>query len=116
MTAPFNSKWTASAGAQYEAGIGKAGTLTPRIDWSYQSSFFYQAVNNPFNQVPGRSLFNARLTWASSDSLWQVAAAVTNLTNKFYTVATSENVANFGLATAVVGRPREWSLSIKRRF
>ena len=116
MTAPFNSKWTASAGAQYEAGIGKAGTLTPRIDWSYQSSFFYQAVNNPFNEVPGRSLFNARLTWASSDSLWQVAAAVTNLTNKFYTVGTSENVANFGLATAIVGRPREWSLSIKRRF
>lgn len=116
MTAPFNSRWTASAGAQYEVGLGKAGTLTPRIDWSYQSSFYYQAVNNPFNQIPGRSLFNARLSWASPDTLWQVAASVTNLTDKFYFVGASENAANFGLATSIVGRPREWSLSIKRHF
>ncbi len=116
MIAPFSSKWTASAGAQYEGSLGKTGTLTPRIDWSYQSSFYYQAVNNRFNQIPGRSLFNARLTWASADDAWQVAAAVTNLRNKFYYVGASENAANFGLATAVVGRPREWSLSLKRRF
>lgn len=116
MTAPFNSKWTASAGIQYEAALGGMGSLTPRLDWSYQSSFYYQAVNNPFNLIPGRSLFNARLTWQSPDNAWQVAAAVTNLTNKFYFVGASENAANFGLATSVVGRPREWSLSIKRRF
>lgn len=116
MTAPFNSKWTASAGAQYAIALGGKGTLTPRIDWSYQSSFYYQAVNNPLNQIPGRSLFNARLTWNSADSAWQVAAAVTNLGNKFYYVGASENVANFGLATSIVGRPREWSLSIRRKF
>lgn len=28
----------------------------------------------------------------------------------------AENVANLDLATAVVGSPREWSVSIKRRF
>lgn len=116
MNAPFNAKWTGSAGAQYEASLGNSGTLTPRIDWSYQSSFYYQAVNNPFNQIPGRSLVNARVTWTSTEDAWQIAAAITNLTNKFYYVGTSENAANFGLATAVVGRPREWSLSIKRRF
>lgn len=116
MTAPFNSRWTASAGAQYAAQVAEVGTITPRIDWSYQSSFYYQAVNNPFNLIPGRSLFNARLTWASADDAWQVAASVTNLTGKFYYVGTSENAANFGLATAIVGRPREWGLSVKRRF
>lgn len=31
-------------------------------------------------------------------------------------VGAAENVANLDLATAVVGSPREWSVSIKRRF
>jgi iron complex outermembrane recepter protein len=116
MVAPFNSKWNASASAQYDIDIGNAGTLSPRLDWTYQSSFFYGSVNSPFSQVDGRSLFNARLTYETADSDWQVSAAVTNLTDKFYYVATSENIANFGLASGVVGRPREWSVSVRRRF
>lgn len=116
MVAPFNSKWNASASAQYDVDLGNAGTLSPRLDWTYQSSFYYGSVNSAFNQVDGRSLFNARLTYETADANWQISAAVTNLTDKFYYVAASENIANFGLASAVVGRPREWSLSVRRRF
>lgn len=116
MIAPFNSEWTASAGVQYQADLGDSGTLTPRLDWTYQSSFFYGSVNSVFNEIPGRSLFNARLTYETRDDNWQVSAAVTNLTDKFYSVAASENIVNYGLATNVIGRPREWSLSVMRRF
>ena len=55
MKAPFNSEWQASAGIQYAASLGSSGTLTPRLDWSYQSSFYYNAVNTPFDLVAGRS-------------------------------------------------------------
>ncbi|MEO0031851.1 MAG: hypothetical protein RIS94_1609 [Pseudomonadota bacterium] len=116
MVAPFNAKWTGSAGIQYDVPLGSLGKLTPRIDWSYQSSFYASAVNNPYNLVGGRSLFNARVSWTSADDAWVLSAAVTNLGDKFYYVGASENVANFGLSNAVVGRPREWSLSIKRKF
>lgn len=116
MVAPFSSKWTASGGIQYDVDLGGSGKLTPRLDWTYQSSFYYNSVNNPFNLVPGRSLFNARLTYQTADANWQLSAAVTNLADKFYYVAASENIGNFGLANYVVGRPREWQLSIKRRF
>lgn len=116
MKAPFASKWNASAGIQYVADLGGSGTLTPRLDWTYQSSFYYNPVNNPLNLIPGRSLFNARLTYQTADKNWQLSAAVTNLADKFFYVASSENAANFGLATNVVGRPREWSISARRSF
>jgi iron complex outermembrane receptor protein len=115
MKAPFNNKWQASSGIQYAVGIGSAGTLTPRLDWSYQSSFYYNAVNTPFDLVAGRSLFNGRLTYKSADSKWSVSAAVTNLFDKFYYAGTSYNAA-YGVATGAVGRPREWSISVKRTF
>lgn len=116
MVAPFNSQWNASASAQYAIDLGDAGTITPRLDWTYQSAFFYNSVNSPLNRIDGRSLFNARVSYDTADGNWQVSAAVTNLTDKFYYVAASENVVNFGLASGVVGRPREWSLSVRRRF
>ncbi|MXO71753.1 TonB-dependent receptor [Alteraurantiacibacter buctensis] len=116
MVAPFTSEWNLSASAQYDVDLGTSGTLSPRLDWTYQSSFFYGSVNNPLNRIDGRSLVNARLAYETADGNWQVSANVTNLFDKFYYVAASENAANFGLATGVVGRPREWSLSIRRRF
>lgn len=116
MVAPFNSEWTASSGVQYNADLGTVGSLTPRLDWTYQSEFFYNSVNNAFNLIDGRSLFNARLTYETADANWSIAASVTNLFDKFYYVAASENIANFGLAANVVGRPREWAITVKRRF
>jgi iron complex outermembrane receptor protein len=115
MNAPFVSKWTGSAGIQYVADFG-GGSLTPRLDWSYHSSFFYQAVNAPLNRIPGRSLFNARLTWESRDGGWSLSGSVTNLFDKFYYVGSSENVNSFGVSSNVVGRPREWAITVKKKF
>lgn len=116
MRPPFTSKWQASASVDYTIDLGDFGQLTPRLDWSYLSSFFYNAVNNPFNRVDGRSLVNARLTYDSPDRMWSVSAAVTNLADKFYLVGVGENIANLGNSDSIVGRPREWSITAKRRF
>jgi iron complex outermembrane receptor protein len=115
MKAPFNNEWQASSGIQYAASLGSAGTLTPRLDWSYQSSFYYNAVNTPLDLVGARSLFNARLNYESADRAWSISAAVTNLFDKFYYAGTSFNGA-YGVATAALGRPREWSITVKRSF
>lgn len=115
--APFNPSWQASAGVQYALPLGKArGTLTPRLDWNYQSSFYFNSVNNPYNLVDARSLFNLRVSYDSPDKLWQVSAGVTNLTNRFYYTGKSENVSNYGVNTGSVGRPREWFASLRRKF
>lgn len=116
MIAPFISKWQTSAGIQYTTEFSGGATLTPRVDWSYRSSFYYNSINNPFNLIDGYSLFNARLTYETAGRDWAISAAVTNLGDKFYYAGKSENIGSFGVVTGVVGRPLEWSLSVKRRF
>lgn len=117
MEAPFHNKMQASLGIQYEADLGKAGHLTPRFDVAYQSEFYYQAVNvRQYNLVPERAIANARLTYATPDHLWEVSLNITNLFDKYYIAARQENIINFGVAQDIVGRPREWSASVKRSF
>ena len=116
MKAPFNNKWQASGGIQYALDLGGSGTITPRLDWTYQSSFYYEAVNAATNRIDGRNLFNARLTYDSDDKNWSLSANVTNLANKFYYVGKSDGFANFRMISGVVGRPREWSLTVRRNF
>jgi iron complex outermembrane receptor protein len=115
MQAPFNNKWQASGSIQYAADLGGAGTLTPRLDWTYQSSFYYNAVNTPLDLVPGRSLFNARVTYEDAQKDWSLSLSVSNLANKYYYTGTSFN-ANYGVATAALGRPREWAVTVRRNF
>ncbi|MXO66848.1 TonB-dependent receptor [Altericroceibacterium endophyticum] len=116
MVAPYISKWQASAGVQYAAMFKSGATLTPRVDWSYRSSFNTNSINSDYNKIDGYSLFNARLTFETADSNWSISGAVTNVFDKFYYVALAENVNSYGVVTGNPGRPREWSLTVRREF
>ena len=86
MITPYTpeNKW--SLGAQYEFGLGNGGSVTPRIDVSYQGEVYANAVNAPTNLIEDYTLVNARLTWRSADDTWQVALEGTNLTDEYYYV------------------------------
>jgi iron complex outermembrane recepter protein len=116
MIAPFISKWQASAGVQYEALLASGASVTPRVDWSYRSDFFYNSINNPFNRIDGYHLVNGRITFTSADRDWQLSAAVSNLFDKFYYTGKAENIGSFGVVTGNPGRPREWSIALRRNF
>jgi iron complex outermembrane receptor protein len=111
-------EWTASAGIQHEFDLGgSAGTLTPRADWYYRSEVFFDAQNNPLAATPGRSLFNARLTWEHPDSDWSAALSVTNLGNHFHYINMFTKLAlGQGIVEGQPARPREWALTVKRNF
>jgi len=113
--APYVTKWKVSAGAQYEADLGSWGTVTPRIDMAYQTSF-YTSITNSLNVLtPGYKVFNGRINWRSEEKDWQLSLGVTNLFDKFY----YQNKF-FGPGIAVVtgqpAPPREWSLTLRRNF
>ena len=112
----FAPKRKASLGVQYELPIGNAGTLTPRVDGTYQSSFFTAIDNNPAGEVDGYTLVNARLTWASSSGDWQTALEVTNLTDKFYYLNKFRQAAPLNFVIGQPGAPRQWGVSIRRNF
>jgi iron complex outermembrane receptor protein len=119
--APFVPEWKYAVGAQYEMLLGAAGTLTPRLDWTWQSEMQSTIPNNipgyGLGEIEERGLLNARLTYRTEDEDWEFALAATNLTDEFYynnKYDRSNQVG--GNAYGMPGRPREFIASVKRNF
>jgi iron complex outermembrane receptor protein len=105
-----------SLGFQYTWALGSLGSLMPRLDAQYQSSFYTDITDTPLGQVSGRTLMNAHLTWRSARDDWEGAFAVTNLTDRFYYINKVSSVAPTFIAQGQPGAPREWLVSVRRNF
>ena len=117
MVTPYTPKWKASVGAQYDFHMNDAGTLTPRLDLSYQSSLFTNPINDPvWNQIDGYTVLNGRLTWTDKSGAWQASLNVTNMTDKLYYLTLFDLHSSTGYVNAQPAMPREWSISVKRNF
>jgi len=118
---PTSPPWKYSAGIQYKADLGSAGSLTPRFDITYEDKKFaggsVVAGTRVLNFVPSYTLANARLTWANSDDDLNVSLEVTNLFNRYYFLSAFDlRGAGAGFRKGLPGRPREWSLTVKKKF
>ena len=121
---PGMMKWKWSAGAQYDIDLGAAGSLTPRIDVSYQGKMtgnvLTPAAGSPgaiYGQLPSYTLADARLTWANEKKDLSVALEVTNLFDKYYYYAKFDLTgAGAGAIAGDPGRPREWAVTVKKNF
>jgi iron complex outermembrane recepter protein len=114
-----NPFWTANMGIQYKLpGTVFGGSLTPRLDWTYESSQVVSGTSTKYNYLmPTRNLFNARLTYNNDEHGFTVSAGVVNLLDHFY----YRNVFDYqGLGypqtDAQPAPPREWSLTLTKRF
>ena len=113
---PYNSEWQWSAGLQYKIDLAGGGSITPRVDATYRSDYFTDPSNDELTLIPGYTLVNARLTLRAPSDDWELALAVTNLTDKVYNQSlTSEAAFNSGVYGGIAP-PRRWSVSVKRRF
>jgi iron complex outermembrane receptor protein len=107
-----------SVGAQYSIRFG-AGTLTPRLDWVYQSKQTFNSRSSsaaplPEDIIGSTSILNARLTYEPTDSKWLVDLAITNMADEFYPYA---QFSGSGFATAAtIAPPRQALLSLRRSF
>jgi iron complex outermembrane receptor protein len=109
-------EWTGSLGAQYTVTLGSGGSLTFRADGSYQSRVFYSANNFERASQPGYTLLDANVSWTSADDSWSVALQGTNLTDELYLNGALDFLESLGTNEGQYGRPREWAVSVKRRF
>jgi iron complex outermembrane receptor protein len=115
-TAPGTIEHKYSFGVQYRFALASGGGITPRFDWSYQSGYNTNVVATPDNRIEGYGLANARITWDSAEDKWQGALAVTNAFDKLYYISVFDLLASSGAKYGTPDNPREWSLSLKRRF
>jgi iron complex outermembrane receptor protein len=107
-------KW--SLGAQYDLKLGNGSTLTPRVDVSYQGDLYTNGNNRPSNYIGSYTLSNARLTWRSSQETWEAALEATNLGDKYYFVSRTDQLTAAGHTDGQPGRPREYAVTVKRKF
>ncbi len=108
-------EWTLSAGVSYGFDLGNAGTLTPRVDWSYRSRVYNDAINTPELVQGGYSLVNASIGYNDVGTRWSANLGVKNLTKKRY-LGSGYADSFGGLIEGVYGRPREWYLSAGFKF
>ena len=108
--------WTAALGAQYNLPVPDVGTFTFRADASYQGRVFYSANNFFRASQPAYTLLNANISWQSVDQSWSVALLGTNLTNELYLTGALDFTESLGTNEGQYGRPREWGISVKRKF
>lgn len=116
----FVPEWQFALGAQYEAELASGATITPRLDYVYRSSIESNAINNvpgfTFGTSEGIGLLNGRIKYQTSNEDWELAVAVTNILDEFYYVNKYDRAAGFSAVYGQTGRPREWSVSLKRNF
>jgi iron complex outermembrane recepter protein len=115
--------WQWNFGAQYEAQLGGGSTLTPRIDINRQNRLVGNllaaapgSASDIFGRVPGYTLANARLTWRNADSDLDISLEVTNLFDKYYFPSKFDLSTLAGSVLGNPGRPREWGLTVKKKF
>ena len=114
---PYSPKQKASLGVQYEFALAGGGTLTPRVDMSYQGVVFSDAQNTPLGTIASYTLLNAKLMWRSDSKDWQLSVEGQNLADKlYYSTKTDQTPALGGSAYGTPGLPRTVMFSVKRSF
>jgi iron complex outermembrane recepter protein len=118
---PGVPQWKANLGIQYQAELGNAGSITPRLDIAYQDKQYTgpAVINNVrvLNFLPSFTTLNGRLTWKNAEDDISVSLEVTNITDKYYYLSRFNLLgAGAGFDKALPAAPREWALSVKKKF
>lgn len=126
-------RWKWSIGAQYKIDLGGSGSITPRIDLAYQARQYSgpSVTGAPrttptvpsasevraLTFIPSYMVGNARLTWRNEGEDLDIALEATNLFNKYYFLTVFDLLgAGAGFRKAQPGRPREWAITVKKKF
>ena len=116
---PYIPRWKGSLGAQYVYGLGNAGSLTGRVDGSYQSLVYFDLANTPAGAQSGYGLVNGRLQWDDANSKWSIAVEVRNAANKLYYSFKTPTLNGDGTlfnVTGTPGMPRTEFVTLTRKF
>jgi outer membrane protein OmpA-like peptidoglycan-associated protein len=108
------SKW--SLGAQYELSMASAGSLTPRLDYSYSAGYYTNANNDADSYLPGYHLLNGRITYKPEGAKWDLAVVGYNLADKLWYTQTFDLSATEGQVYGIPSMPRTISIEFKKKF
>ena len=115
---PGISKWAGSVGGEFKFNgklLGREGQYFSALDVSSRSDFSSSATPSEFLDVPGYTLYNARLGFRGNDS-WDAFFWVRNLTDKDYYELLSAAPGGSGLFVGQPGDPRTFGITLRASF
>jgi iron complex outermembrane receptor protein len=113
---PLTPTWKGNLGVQYAIAMGSLGSLTPRVDYNWQSKVFNDPQDELISMQPGYGVLNARLTWDSFQDGWRVSLFISNVTDKVYYVTERNQLSTYDEVDGQPGRPREVLFSVRKAF
>lgn len=105
-------EWQLNSAASYSFDIG-AVNVTPRIDWSYRTKTYNDAINSPGIVQKAYHVVNANI--AVEFSRAKLVFGVSNLTDTLYWTSAFSHPEG-GIEEASFARPREWWLKAQASF
>ncbi len=110
-------KWKFTLWAEYEIPLGHRGTLTPRIQYSWQDDTYFRAFNQKFDLQEAYHLTDFKLIWRSPEQIWTVEAFIQNIED----AAPKQNILvgprEFGAPPyAWYGPPRFYGMRVGYQF
>ncbi|MEZ5679842.1 MAG: TonB-dependent receptor [Erythrobacter sp.] len=114
----FVPKHKVSLNATVNAPLPRSvGDLGLTASFSYQSSQRVTPENQPFDTIPGYSLFNLRLDWDDVlGSPIDLAVFATNLFDREYRVTSNPGYNNSGFVNSIYGEPRSFGVQARVDF
>ena len=110
-------KLSANIGIAYTRYIGSFGTITPRVDWSYKSASFNDAINTPQLRQGSYHLLNGSMSFLSANEKWEVILSGRNINSELYLITgNSALTTGASYAEGIWARQTEWSLSVQYSF
>jgi iron complex outermembrane receptor protein len=107
-------KWSGGLSLENTQQLGNGGSLTARINYTYQGMVYPETSLSPLIAQSAYGLWNAGVIWQISKP-WALSLQGTNLANKSYRT-TGYNIASLGIVTGFYGAPRMVTLSARYNF
>jgi iron complex outermembrane receptor protein len=107
--------WTGMLAAQKEFQLGDLGRVSPRVQWTYRSSYFNDALNTPFEEQPSYGLVDASIKWNDPSAKYSASVGVKNAFDEAYDLATYFT-SGFGPISVIPDRGRQWYVSLRTDF
>ena len=107
---------------QYEVEVSPpdlpalAGSITPRLEWSYTSSARYTGPELPVGLQHGFNLLNARLSYRFLEDRAQIALWAKNLTDEKYFSFVTALGSTFGFAVRYYEPPLTFGAELSLEF
>jgi iron complex outermembrane receptor protein len=110
-------EWKVTLSAEYEIPLADYGTLTPRVQYTWQDDTYYRVFNRQFDLQESYHLTDAKLIWRSPEDRWEAEIFVTNIEDETPKQNILVGSSAFGSpALAWWGAPRYYGFRLGFRY